>query len=93
MATLLTSDELDISILFNEPLTEVLPFVRAVIIKREPLDLLTGGDSIAHVINLANLTQFQLAETEAEDLDPERRTVVLSLAEVRAEEVADGGDK
>ncbi|MCH5641716.1 MULTISPECIES: hypothetical protein [unclassified Gordonia (in: high G+C Gram-positive bacteria)] len=86
MATLLTSDELEIQILFTESLPEVVAFVREVISDRSPLTLLTGGDSKAYVVNLANLRQFALDDHDADtdELDQSRVTVLLTMAEVKA---------
>lgn len=86
MATLLTSDELEIQILFTESLPEVVAFVREVISDGSPLTLLTGADSKAYVVNLANLKQFALDDHDADndELDQSRVTVLLTMTEVKA---------
>ena len=86
MATLLTSDELEIQVLFTEALPEVVAFVREVIADGTPLTLLTGGDTKAYVVNLGNLKQFALDDHDADtdELDQTRVTVLLTMAEVKA---------
>ncbi|AZG47407.1 hypothetical protein [Gordonia insulae] len=84
MPTLLTSDELEIQILFTEPAPDVIAFVREVIEKQQPLVLTTGGDHTTYVVNLATVGQLTLVEHGSDDpLDEDRVTVLMSLAEVR----------
>ncbi|MYR07915.1 hypothetical protein GTV32_17140 [Gordonia sp. SID5947] len=85
MPTLLTSDELDIRILFTEAASEVATFVREVIRERQPIGLSTNAAHDVYVVNLANVKQFALAEVARDDesLADDLLTVLTSLAELR----------
>lgn len=87
MPTLLTSAEIEMQILFTEPVPDVIEFVRELIIKRDPLVLTAGGaggNHTTYVINLASLAQFTLTErAPGGPLDEDVATVLVSLAELR----------
>ncbi|NDZ97722.1 hypothetical protein [Gordonia sp. SL306] len=85
MPTLLTSDELDIRILFTESAPDVLTFVREAIRGHEPIGLSTNADHHVYLVNLANLKQFALTELDRDDesLADDQITVLTSLAELR----------
>ena len=85
-ATLLSSDELEIRILFTDPVTDVVDFVRDMIRNRAPVVLSTGKDTTAYVVVLANVKEFTLAEhdTDASPVgDDDPTTIVVSIAELQ----------
>ena len=84
MSSLVTADELGVRLLFPDPVSEVIEFLREVINQREPLVLMT--DDVARVVNFANVASFTVAERDRDDpaLDADGvTTVVISLAECR----------
>ncbi|ATD71622.1 MULTISPECIES: hypothetical protein [Gordonia] len=84
MATLLTSDEFDLRLLFAEPVAEVKKFLREVVDKREPIALEVEGT--AHFLNLGNVKHFTLVDQDPGDESlgtDDGKTVVLAISEVR----------
>ncbi len=84
-ATLLSSDELEIRIIFTDPVTDAIGFVRDIVRDRAPIVLSTGKDTTAYVVILANLKEFTLAEhdTDASPVaDDDPVTIVTSIAEL-----------
>ncbi|MFW0793597.1 hypothetical protein AAFP30_07285 [Gordonia sp. CPCC 205515] len=85
MPTLLSSDEIDIRLLFTESVPDVLQFLRQVVRDREPIALATSAEDSAFFLNLANLKQFTLADHDSAADDPTvdgKVTVLTSIAEV-----------
>ena len=84
MATLLTSDEFDLRLLFTEPVAEVRKFLRETVTKGEPIVFEVEGT--VHVLNLGNVKHFTLVDQEPDDESlgtDDGRTVVLAISEVR----------
>ncbi|MDV7100257.1 hypothetical protein R4227_08955 [Gordonia amicalis] len=84
MASLLTSDEFDLRLLFTEPVAEVGKFLREVVSKREPIAFEVEGT--AHFLNLGNVKHFTLADQDPDDDSlgaDDGKTVVLAISEVR----------
>ncbi|MDS1114490.1 hypothetical protein RD149_12010 [Gordonia westfalica] len=84
MATLLTSDEFEIRLLFGEPVSEVRQFLHEHIVKSEPIVLEVEGT--AHSLNLGNVKHFALADQDPDDeslATGDRTTIVTSIAELR----------
>ncbi|MBM7278427.1 hypothetical protein JTZ10_11720 [Gordonia rubripertincta] len=84
MATLLTSDEFEIRLLFSDPVPEVRQFLREAIEKREPIALDVEGT--VHLLNVANATHVVLAEQDPDDeslATGDRTTIVTSIVELR----------
>ena len=84
MATLLTSDELEIRLLFSDPVPEVRQFLHEAIEKREPIALDVEGT--VHLLNVANATHVVLAEQDPDDeslATGDRTTIVTSIVELR----------
>ncbi|AZZ81559.1 MULTISPECIES: hypothetical protein [Gordonia] len=84
MATLLTSDEFEIRLLFSDPVPEVRQFLHEVIAKREPIALDVEGT--VHLLNVANARHVVLADQDPDDeslATGDRTTIVTSLVELR----------
>ncbi|MDL9945658.1 hypothetical protein QSJ19_08675 [Gordonia sp. ABSL11-1] len=84
-ATLLSSDELEIRVIFTDPVTDVIGYVRDVVRDRAPMVLSTGKDTTAYVVLLANVREFTLAEDDTDSshvADDDPVTVVTSIAEL-----------
>ncbi|MBD0859842.1 hypothetical protein IA539_01235 [Gordonia sp. zg691] len=84
MATLLTSGEFEIRLLFTEPVSEVTQYLRQVVAQREPIVLEVEGT--VHVLNLAEVRHFTLVHQDPDDDSmgtDDGKTVVLALSELR----------
>ncbi|GAC67588.1 hypothetical protein [Gordonia soli] len=86
MATLVTSDELDINLLFSDPVQDVLLYLQEVVRQREPLGILTGEENLGIIVNLANIAQVTIVEhDDSEPDEDDKLTLVISIAEIRSE--------